>query len=240
LTVGVSNPAAVLIGAIALTVAQGVAQEPLSQDDLLRADAIVREAFGFLYTLPSDAAAASLGSWVLDSAATTPASEPGGRWRIVVTKLTDTGQDLTLEEMVGEPGTSPAELAAAMAAMQRLEAKISRAEAEASLEIAITLNAPETSVRDVSDAAQRSRGVVPNAQVAERVAGHWKRVDDRELEISYERWMPATLLVRFGNAAPMQAAGAIRTVVITAQGSEEILERVVKETRWQALASLIK
>jgi hypothetical protein len=235
------------------------AQE-LPPDDLARADAAVREAFAFLYALPSDTAGVAMGSWVVDSAATTPLSEPSGRWRLVVTKLVDTGEGLMLKEMVGEPGTSPAQLAAAMAAMQRLEGKISKAEADASVEIVVTINEPELSVRGVSADARRSTPRIGGARLSLRVRGDWMRLDDRELEVAYERWSPATLVVGFGTFAPVEARRitpkeslatfivraqtaathrGLQSITVTAQGNEEMIDRLVREARWEALANLV-
>jgi hypothetical protein len=238
-----------------------VGQDSIAPEDLARADAAVRDAFAFLLALPSDTAGATMGSWVIDSAATGPLPEHPHRWRIVVTKLSDTGQGLKVSEMVGEPGTSPAQLAAAMVAMQRLEGKISKAEAEASLELVVALNDAEVSVSGVSDDAQRRKPAITGAQLTLRVHGDWMRFDDRELEIDYERWSPASLLVGFGTFAPIEArrvspkeslatfttrarptaAGhGIHSVTVTAQGNEEMIDRVIKETRWTALSGLIK
>ena len=237
------------------------AQDQLSASDLVRADAAMREAFAFLYALPSDTSAARIGTWVLDSVATTSSDDPASQRRIVVTNLNDTGRDLKLSEMVGSSGTSPAELAAAMAAMQRLEGKISKAEAEASIEIVVAINEAEISVAGISDDARRSTPPIPGAELALRIHGDWVRLDDRELEIDYQRWSPATLIVGFGEFAPIEtrrrsaaeslatfttrarptpARPGIRTVALTAHGNEEMLDRVLKETRWEALARLVK
>jgi hypothetical protein len=237
------------------------AQESLSPEELARVDTAVREAFAFLYALPSDTAGVAMGSWVVDSAATTPASPSTGPWRLVVTRLSDTGQGLKLNEMVGEHGTSPAQLAAAMAAMQRLEGRISKAEAEASLDIVVSVNEPEITVTGVSDEARQTRPAIKGAQLSRRLDGDWMHLDDRELEVDYERWSPATLLVGFGafnpvetrrlvakeslatfnvRANPASGRQGIRSVVVTAQGNEKMIERVVKETKWAALSGLIE
>lgn len=233
---GLKLQAWVVIVAMTIVATRGAAQEPLADNDWADADARVRAAFAFLYALPSDTAGVAMGSWVVDSKATTPPNERTGRWRIAVTKLTDTGQGLKVQEMVGEPGTSPAQLAAAMAAMQQLEGKISKAEAEASLEVVIALNEAETRLGAPSDTALQRDNVVRGAQLARQVRGHWTRVEDRELGITVERWSPATLVVRFGP----EATRGIQTIVITAQGNDEMIDRVVKETRWSELAALVK
>lgn len=225
----IGAPLIVLFAAIAS------AQPPPSNLDLGRAQAAVQSAFGFLFALPSDTAGAAMGAWVLDSGATTSTPEPGGRWRIVATKLTDTGQGLKLEEMVGEPGTSPRQLAAAMAAMQQLEARISRSEAEASVEVVVTLNASPATPID-RDAAPQADAGVEGARFSRLVRGHWTRVEDRDLEVTVERWVPATLLVQF--ASP--SSRGIQSVVVSARGSEEMIERLVKEARWGALAQLVQ
>jgi hypothetical protein len=202
------------------------APEQLSKATLARVDAAVRHAFSFLYALPSDTAAAKLGSWVVDSGGTTAEPDPSGRWRLVVTKLADTGSALKISEMLGTPGTSPAELAAAVVAMQRLEGKISKSEAEASLEVVVTLDPSEVATGAASDDAVRSQPAIAGAQLTLRTGGHWVRATDRELETDYERWSPATFTVRF------------RNVTVTARGNEEMLDRVIRETRWDALAAL--
>ena len=237
------------------------AQDRLTPSDPARIDSAMREAFAFLYALPSDTSGARMGTWVLDSAATTSSDDPARLRRIVVTNLSDTGRDLKLSEMVGSSGNSPAELAAAMVAMQRLEGKISKAEAEAAIEIIVAIDEPEISIAGVSDDARRSKPAIASADVVLRVHGDWIRLDDRELEVDYERWSPATLIVGFGAFAPIEthrrvaaeslatftarvrqtpARPGIRTLVVTAQGNEEMLDRVIKETRWAALAGLLK
>src|SRR5687768_11327743 len=128
----------------------GRAQDQLSPADLARVDAAMRDAFAFLYALPSDTSAARMGTWVLDSATTTAADDPALLRRILVTNLSDTGRNLKFSEMVGSSGTSPAELAASMVAMQRLEGKISKAEAEAAIEIVIAVNEAETAIAGIS------------------------------------------------------------------------------------------
>lgn len=200
----------------------------LASDALTRTDTAVRSAFAFLYALPRDTAGAEMGTWVLDTSATTAEPDASGIWRIVVTQLVDTGRALSVSELVGEPGTSPAELEAAAAAMRRLEAKISKAEAEASIEITVTLNPPAAAPPASPDGARETRPAIPGAQWARRVAGHATRVTDRELEIDYERWSPATLRVQFSNVA------------VTAQGNEQMIDRVLTETRWGVLAALAK
>ena len=237
------------------------AQDQLSPADLARVDAAMRDAFAFLYALPSDTSAARMGTWVVDSARTTTSDDPAPLRRILVTNLSDTGRDLKLSEMVGSSGTSPAELAASMVAMQRLEGKISKAEAEAAIEIVIAVNEAEISIAGISDEAQRSTPAIRGAELVVRVHGDWIRLDDRDLEIDYERWSPATLIVAFGGFAPIEthrrsakeslatftararlapARGGIRTLAITAQGNEQMLDRVIKETRWEALVGLVK
>jgi hypothetical protein len=237
------------------------AQDQLSPADVVRVDAAMRAAFAFLYALPSDTSAARMGTWVLDSAATTASDDPAPLRRILVTNLSDTGRDLKFSEMVGSSGTSPVELAAAMVAMQRLEGKISKAEAEAAIEIVIAVNEPEISLAGISDEAQRSKPAIPGAELVMRVHGDWIRLDDRDLEIDYERWSPATLIAGFGGFAPIETRrrsakeslatftaharpapgrSGLRTLAVTAQGNEQMLDRVIKETRWEALAALVK
>jgi hypothetical protein len=249
-----------VLGVLVSASLSAVAQESPATEDGARVEAAVRDAFAFLFALPSDRAGAAMGTWVVDSAATGPLRERPGRWRIVVTKLSDTGQSLEVSEMVGEPGTSPAELAAAMLAMQRLEGKISKAEAEASLELVVAINDAEVSVRDVSDEAPRSKPDVDGAELTLRVHGDWMRFDDRELEIDYARWSPASLLVAFGTFAPVETRRAspseslatftarsqtipgedgFHSIAVTAQGNEAMIDRVLKETRWSALAALL-
>ena len=198
----------------------------LATDALVRTDAAVRNAFAFLYALPRDTAGAEMGTWVLDTAATTSAPDPSGVWQIVVTQLVDTGSGLKMSELVGEPGTSPAQLAAAAAAMQKLEGKISKAEAEASITITITLNPPAPAPLPPAEGARETRPAIAGALLARRVAGHATRAVDPQLEIDYERWSPATLHVQFGQLA------------VTAEGNEQMIDRVIKETRWDALAAL--
>ncbi len=242
--------------------AQGIGhtREPLPSADVARLDAAVREAFSFLYAFPSDTAAAQMGTWVLDSTATTAASEQTAERRVVITKLTDTGQDLKMKEVARGGGTSPAQLAAAMQEMQRLEGKVSKAEADAGLEIVIAANTPETSLTAVSDDAERTKPTIRGSQIAVRVKGSWMRVEDKELQIDYERWSPATLLVGFGSFAPLETrratphesaatftlrtratagGNAIRSITVTAQGNEELIDRVVQEAKWSALAALL-
>jgi hypothetical protein len=246
------------VGSVTAALAAG-AEQRLSPDERARADAAARTAFAFLYALPSDTAGAEMGSWVVDSTATTTFSE-SGRLRLVITRLTDTGDELKLNEMVGVPGTSPAELAAAMVAMQRLEAKVSKAEAEASVEIVVAIDEADTSVSGVSDGAGRSQPAIAGSSLSLRVQGDWMRLDDRELDIKYERWSPATLLVGFGAVAPIEVQRVepnesiatitvrapealhqpgLQSVVVTAQGNQELLDRLVKEARWEALARLV-
>jgi hypothetical protein len=249
------------LGFALMAVLLGRAQDQVLPADVARVDAAMREAFAFLYTLPSDTSGARMGTWVLDSSATTTSDDPAPLRRLVATNLTDTGRELKFSEMVGSSGTSPAELAASMATMQRLEGKISKAEAEAAIEIVVAVNEAEVSIGGVSDEAQRSKPAIPGAQVVVRILGDWIRLDDRDLEIDYERWSPATLIVGFGSFAPIEtrrrtpkeslatfAARArplpdprtIRTLAITAQGNEQMLDRVIKETRWEALGRLVK
>jgi hypothetical protein len=200
----------------------------LAADVVARTDTAVRSAFGFLYALPRDTAGAEMGAWVLDTTATTAEPDASGVWHIVVTQLVDTGRALSLRELVGEPGTSPAELAAAAAAMRRLEAKISKAEAEASIAITVRLNPPVVTPPASPDGARQTRPSIAGALWARRVAGHATRVTDRELELDYERWSPATLHVQFSNVA------------VTAEGNEGMIDRVLKETRWDVLAAIAK
>jgi hypothetical protein len=200
----------------------------LTTDVLARTHTAVHDAFAFLYAMPRDTAGAQMGTWVLDTAATTTAPDPSGVWRIVVSQLVDTGRSLELSELVGTPGTSPAELAAAVAAMQKLEGKISKAEAEASIAITITLNPAAPLMVPPAQGARETRPAIPGAQLARRVAGHATRVVDRDLETEYERWSPATLHVHFGNLA------------VTAEGNEQMIDRVIKETKWAVLAAVGK
>jgi hypothetical protein len=249
------------LAAVCAAVTIASAQEPLSSEDIARVDAAVHTAFAFLYSLPSDTSAARMGTWVLDSVIASGDPERPRRWQILVTKLSDTGSALKMSEMIGEPGTTPAQLAAAMAAMQRLEGKISKAEAEAAIDVTVTVNDPEVTVAHVSDDAQRSKPDLAGAAVALRLHGDWMRVDDRELEVDYERWSPATLIVGFGGFGPIETRRAqpresastftararpptlrrtIHTIAVTAQGNESMLDRVIKETNWDALAGLVK
>ena len=201
----------------------------LAAETLTRTDAAVRNAFAYLYAMPRDTAGAEMGSWVLDTAATTTEPDPSGVWHIVVTQLVDTGRTLNLSELVGAPGTSPAQLAAAAAAMQKLEGKISKAEAEASIEITITVGpASLTPPPPPMDGARETRLSIPGAVAARRIAGHATRVVDRDLEIDYERWSPAALHVQFSNVA------------VTAEGNEQMVDRVIKETKWDVLAAIGK
>jgi hypothetical protein len=174
------------------------------------ADATIKTAFAFLYALPEDTAAAPMGSWVIDTEATAKAFDASGEWRIVVTKLTDTGDGLQFRELAGKPGTSPAQLAETAAAIQALEAEVSKAEAEASLEVTVA-----TGDAAAPSSVAKENGwntiAVAGASEAARRQGHWVG----------ERWSAATLFVRIGN------------VTVTAQGNQEMLDRVVKETRWE-------
>jgi hypothetical protein len=213
------------------------AQTQLAKEDFARVDAAVRGAFAYLYALPSDTAAAPMGSWVLDSAST--ATDSSGRWRILVTKLTDTGHGLNVKEMTGEPGLSPAQLAAAAAAMQRLEGKISKAEADAAVEIVITINPPADTLR-ASSHGKRTTLAIPGSQMAVRAEGHWNRHTDRELEVDYERWSPASIAVAFGSVPPPAGARGVHAILVTARGNEEMLERVIGATSWDVFARLVK
>lgn len=254
-----ARPGTVIACGLCLLAAAGADPQPV-QSDLDRADAAVRDAFAFLYALPSDTAAAQMGTWVLDSSATTRTGESTGVWQIVAARLSDTGDGLELREVAGRGGTSAAQLAESMAAMQRLEGKVSKAEAEASLGITVTLNATEVSVSGISTSAPRYTAVVEGAAVSIRVDGGWVRVEDRELAIQYERWAPATLLAGFGSFAAIDAArldrdrpvgefvaharvrpaaAGIHTIGVTATGNQDMVERVQKETRWAALAALV-
>ena len=168
---------------LAVTLVAGLAAQPqVGNADVARAGTAMREAFAFFYALPSDTAGAAMGSWVVDSAATTQAADRTGHWKLVVTNLTDTGNGLKLREMVGNGGTTPAQLAASMATMQRLEGKISKAEAEAALEIVVAVNADEL-IAAAFPTAPSAR--VHRSRVAPRGAheGDWMRFDDRELDI---------------------------------------------------------
>ena len=211
--------------ALALGVAAG-AQPALTDEQLTRVETAVRAAFAPFYALPKDTAAADLGTWVLDTNATTPEGERSGRWRIFISRLTDTGKDLTLSGLVR--GTSPAQIAESVVAMKRLEGKISRAEADATLDITIALDEPNAPAPDVARAADRSNPRIPGADSSVRIRGEWITLDDRELEIEYERWSPPTLLVRFGRLS------------VRAQGAEEMIDRLVAESKWEALAGVGK
>jgi hypothetical protein len=215
------------------------AQTQLAKEDLARVDAAVRGAFAYLYALPSDTAAAPMGSWVLDSGSTSPALDTSGVWRILVTKLTDTGHGLNVKEMTGEPGTSPAQLAAAAAAMQRLEGKISKAEADAAVEIVITINPPADTLR-ASSHGKRTTLAIPGSQMAVRAEGHWTRHNDRELEVDYERWSPASIAVAFGSVPLPAGAHGVHAILVTARGNEAMLERVIETTSWDVFARLVK
>jgi len=248
-----------MLATVLLSVAVN-AQGQLTAEDHARADDAIRTAFAYLYALAPDTAGAPMDSWVIDSSSLGPTDSPD-RWRILVTKMTDTGQELKLSEMAGSAGTTPAQLAAAMRDMQRLEGKISKAEAEAAIEVIVTVNAPEMTLTGVSDDAQRTKPAIGGSQVALRVKGDWMRVDDRELEIDYERWSSASLLVAFGpygaiethraspkasastfvaRARPSARSGGIQTIAVTVQGNEEMIDRVVRETKWELLAALVK
>ena len=235
--------ARVLVLALSATViaaAAGGAQPQLPPADAARLDVAMREAFAFLYALPSDTAGAQMGTWVLDSNATTSALDTGPERRLGVTKLTDTGQQLHMREVAAGTGTSPAQLAAAMADMQRLEGQVSKAEADASLEIVVTANAPAVPVASVADNRQRITLSIAATQLAVQMKGTWRTVEDKELEIEYQRWSPATLLVAFGSLEPGETrAPGIHSLTVSAQGNDEMIERVVKEAKWSALASLI-
>ena len=110
--------------------------------------------------------------------------------------------------------------------MQRLEAKISKAEADAQLEVTITVGDGPAAAPPTDGKAPRTTLSIPGAREAAHAAGRFIRTADRELEIDYDRWTPATLFVRIGN------------VTVFAQGSDEMIDRVVKETRWEMLAGL--
>jgi hypothetical protein len=185
----------------------------------------VRSAFAFLYALPADTAAAPMGSWVVDTAATTSTFDQSGAWRIVVTRLADTGDGLRLRDLAGTPGTSPSELAAAAAAVQQLEAQVSRAEAEASVEVTVAAGDAAATAAIVEGRGWNTIAIA-GARAAVRRDGHWVRTRDAELEIDVERWTPATLFVRIGSVA------------VTARGNQQMIDRLVKETRWQLLAEL--
>jgi hypothetical protein len=228
---------ALIAGAMATMPLTARAQARLATDDAARVDAAVRGAFAYLYALPSDTAAAPMESWVLDSAST--ATDSPGRWRILVTKLTDTGHSLNVKEMTGEPGTSPAQLAAAAAAMQRLEGKISKAEADAAVEIVITINPPADTLR-ASSHGKRTTLAIPGSQMAVRAEGHWTRHNDRELEVDYERWSPASIAVAFGSVPPPAGARGVHAILVTARGNEAMLERVIEETSWEVFARQVK
>lgn len=195
----------------------------------------VRDAFAFLYAMPADTAAAPMGTWVLDTTATASAFDPSGVWRIVVTKLADTGDGLQLRELAGKPGTSPAELAAAAAGIQQLEGKISKAEAEASLEVTISIGHGAATAGVVVEGKGWKSLAIAGATRAERIDGHWVRAYDRELEAETERWSPAMLFVQFDNAP--RAPGEARVAII-ARGNHEMIDRVIKETRWNLLAAV--
>jgi hypothetical protein len=251
---------AAVVASLAVTIGASLgAQDGSTQADLDRVDTAIRQAFAFLYQLPRDTAASAMGTWVLDSDATTPPSERSGIWRIVATKLSDTGDGLKLREVAGDGGTSAAQLAASMAAMQRLEGKISKAEADTSLEVTITLNR-DVSADGVSIEAPRTTAAVIGTQQSLRLEGSWMKVADRALEIDYERWSPATLVVGFGGFAPIQVERitpqerraralaiarpaapprSIYSIGVAAQGNDEMVERLLKETRWAALAALV-
>lgn len=214
------------------------AQEAVSTEERARADAAVRSAFASLYALPKDTAGAPMGSWVLDSAGTARSGDPSGRWRIVVTKLTDTGRDLPLSELLRNHDASPAQLAASVAAVQRLEGRISRAEADAALEVTVRVNDAGPVTAGLPDNAPRMELSIARARAATRAAGQWVRVTDRDLDLEYERWIPATLVVAFDDAGA-GTAPAIHRVTITARGSDEMIDKLLRETNWESLASLV-
>lgn len=205
---------------------RAVAQSTPAADELARIEGGIRETFAVFYALPKDTAGAEMGSWVLGTDETTAEGDRTGRWRIFVSRLTDTGKDLRLGGLVR--GTSPAQIAESVVAMKRLEGKISRAEADATLDIVVSLNEPDAAAPDVSRAADRSNPRIAGADSSVRIRGEWITLEDRELEIEYQRWSPATLLVRFGR------------ISVRAQGAEEMIDRLVREAKWDVLAALAK
>jgi hypothetical protein len=252
----VSRFAAALLAAVTVAAA---GNQP-GVEDRARAEKAIRAAFANLYALPQDTSAAKMGSWVLDTSATTPEGESTTRWTIVVTKLTDTGQDLKLLDEINRfNGTSPRQLEQSFIAMQRLEGKISKAEADSRLEVSIEINEP-LNVAGVSDDARRGTPAVTGANFSLQVNGDWMRVDDRELEIDYERWSPATLLIGFGRFDPVEPrrvspkdsaatftartrpgaeSRAIAHLTVVAQGNDEMIDRLLSETNWKALVDLV-
>jgi hypothetical protein len=221
---------------LSLAAVGSAAQSPQARADVMRVQQAIANAFEFLYALPSDTSAAAMGSWVLDTIATTRPADSSQAWRIVTTKLTDTGDALDVKEMTGTLGASPRELAAAMAEMQELEAKVSKAEAEAALDVRVALNLPAANVGASAHPGPPLNAVVKSATSSVLYRGHWNKVDDRDLGMTVERWVPGKLTVHFAT----EASRAIQSVNVTASGSDEMLDRLVREARWESLATLVR
>jgi hypothetical protein len=125
-----------------------------------------------------------------------------------------------------------------MSEMQQLEARISRAEAEASLEVRVALNGAnlddQAGLRAPS--GQPADGVVSGATASWLRSGYWNRVADHELGLTVERWQAGELYVRYTSSRPH----AVHSITIRARGNDAMLDRLVKETRWQMLAALVQ
>lgn len=228
----------------AVTATGALRQPELSAEVRQSVDSAITAAFSDLLALPRDTDAADLGKWVLDSSTTLAPHAPPRQWVIAAQQLIDTGAPLKLnEEMLRQPpGASARQLADSVLAMQRLEKDISKLDAESRLEVVIEINADDVTASE--NAAGRSvlfepaiRGLVS----ARHARGSWRKSTDAELEIEVERWAPATLLVSFAAPRPPRTTGdnAIYNVVVRARGNDQMLERLISRTQWQALAALI-
>jgi hypothetical protein len=232
---------------------------PLAANE--RVTAAVRTAFASLLALPADTQAEKMGTWVLDTDGTALNPDPGEPWTILVTQLTDTGQELKLAEQLVRLGatSTPRQMADGAKAMQQLEGRIAKAEADTMLHVVARIDPPEVALQLISDDVDVEAVSVDGATHAVRVKGRWITARDRELDVDYERWSTAALLVTFGpfdnpTKTKAPATGAtrlvaksravgntpVRTVTIQAEGSEEMIAKLIAETRWSALASLIK
>lgn len=228
----------VVLLTLSIASARSIAQQSAPVSDLARVQEAIGAAFGFLYALPRDTAGASMGSWVLDTSATTDPQHTRDNWHIVATQLTDTGDALELAEMTAHAGTSPRALGEAMVKMQELDAKISKAEADASLTVRITLDGITLeelrgSERHAGDSVPR---IVDGASDSRLNRGYWTKERDQELDVTVDRWIAGELYVRYTAPSPREP----RTITVYARGSDEMLERLVKETDWRALDELMK
>lgn len=218
---------------LSLTPERSIARQSASVSDIRRVQEAITVAFGFLYALARDTAGASMGSWVLDTAATTDVPTSKNEWRIVATQLADTGDSLRREEMTGIAGASPRELAAAMVKMQELEAKISKAEADTSLDIHVSLDVAHEPLDENSELRD---GVVAGASRSWLRPGYWTRVPDPDLGITVERWVAGELYVRYTSPTPRE----LQSITVHARGSDAMLERLVKDAHWHVLGNLMK